>query len=63
VTVAHQTAAADVGGGRLHLKEPPIRSDKDAAAPTLAEAAAAGLLPAYDQCLPRPFPALLPRFG
>ncbi|MFE9312438.1 dTDP-4-dehydrorhamnose 3,5-epimerase family protein [Streptomyces sp. NPDC088353] len=35
------------------LKEPPIRSDKDAAAPTLAEAAAAGLLPTYDQCPPR----------
>ncbi|MEU9394654.1 dTDP-4-dehydrorhamnose 3,5-epimerase family protein [Streptomyces sp. NPDC048324] len=36
------------------LKEPPIRSDKDAAAPTLAQAAAAGLLPTYAQCPPRP---------
>lgn len=35
------------------LKEPPIRSDKDAAAPTLAEAAEAGLLPTYEQCPPR----------
>jgi NDP-hexose 3,5-(Or5-) epimerase len=35
------------------LTEPPIRSDKDAAAPTLAEAAAAGLLPTYEQCPPR----------
>jgi NDP-hexose 5-epimerase len=34
------------------LAEPPIRSDKDAAAPTLAEAAAAGILPTYRQCLP-----------
>lgn len=32
------------------LKEPPIRSAKDAAAPSLAEAAAAGLLPSYEQC-------------
>ncbi|MEU9713209.1 dTDP-4-dehydrorhamnose 3,5-epimerase family protein [Streptomyces sp. NPDC059164] len=40
------------------LKEPPIRSDKDAAAPTLAEAAALGILPTYEQCLPRPFAAL-----
>lgn len=32
------------------LREPPIRSAKDAAAPTLAQAAAAGLLPAYEQC-------------
>ncbi|MFF7734946.1 MULTISPECIES: dTDP-4-dehydrorhamnose 3,5-epimerase family protein [unclassified Streptomyces] len=31
------------------LTEPPIRSDKDAAAPTLAEAAERGLLPHYDQ--------------
>ena len=30
---------------------PPLLSDKDAAAPTLADAAAAGLLPAYEQCL------------
>ncbi len=29
----------------------PIVSEKDAAAPTLAEAAAAGLLPTYDECL------------
>lgn len=35
-----------------NLTEPPIRSDKDAAAPTLAEAAAAGLLPTYEQCRP-----------
>ena len=38
------------------LKEPPIRSAKDAAAPSLAQAAAAGLLPAYEQCPPHPFP-------
>ncbi|SDH55985.1 dTDP-4-dehydrorhamnose 3,5-epimerase [Actinokineospora alba] len=31
----------------------PILSEKDAAAPTLAEAAAAGLLPTYDACLAR----------
>jgi NDP-hexose 5-epimerase len=36
------------------LTEPPIRSIKDAAAPSLAAAAAAGLLPTYDQCPPRP---------
>lgn len=36
------------------LTEPPIRSAKDAAAPTLAEAAAAGILPTYEQCPPRP---------
>ena len=36
-----------------NLTEPPIRSAKDAAAPTLAAAAAAGLLPAYEQCPPR----------
>lgn len=41
------------------LTESPIRSDKDAVAPTLAEAAAAGILPTYDQCRPRPFPAML----
>ncbi|MEV1026440.1 dTDP-4-dehydrorhamnose 3,5-epimerase [Streptomyces sp. NPDC050264] len=41
------------------LKEEPIRSDKDAAAPTLAEAAAAGLLPTYEQCRPVPLPGLL----
>lgn len=35
------------------LTEPPIRSAKDAAAPSLAEAAAAGLLPTYEQCPPR----------
>ncbi|MFG2006923.1 dTDP-4-dehydrorhamnose 3,5-epimerase family protein [Spirillospora sp. NPDC048911] len=40
-----------------NLTEPPIRSAKDAAAPTLAEAAVAGLLPAYDQC--RRYPSLL----
>ena len=34
------------------LTEPPIRSAKDAAAPTLAQAAAAGLLPTYEQCPP-----------
>ena len=39
------------------LTEPPIRSAKDASAPTLAEAAAAGLLPAYQQCPSRPLPA------
>lgn len=39
------------------LTEPPIRSDKDAAAPTLAEAAAAGLLPTWEQCPPRPLGA------
>ncbi len=32
------------------LDGPPIRSAKDAAAPTLAAAAAAGLLPGYAQC-------------
>jgi NDP-hexose 3,5-(Or5-) epimerase len=34
------------------LTGPPIRSAKDAAAPSLAQAAAAGLLPTYDQCPP-----------
>jgi NDP-hexose 5-epimerase len=34
------------------LTGPPIRSAKDAAAPTLAQAAAAGLLPTYEQCPP-----------
>ncbi|MGK5629809.1 dTDP-4-dehydrorhamnose 3,5-epimerase family protein [Streptomyces sp. URMC 123] len=34
------------------LSEPPIRSARDAAAPTLAAAAAAGLLPGYDECAP-----------
>ncbi|MGW3186100.1 dTDP-4-dehydrorhamnose 3,5-epimerase family protein [Kitasatospora sp. NPDC001119] len=34
-----------------NLDGPPIRSDKDAAAPTLAEAAAQGLLPSYTSCL------------
>ena len=29
----------------------PVLSDKDRDAPTLAEAAAAGLLPDYDECL------------
>ena len=36
-----------------NLTEPPIRSAKDAAAPTLAEAAAAGILPTYAECQPR----------
>jgi NDP-hexose 3,5-(Or5-) epimerase len=35
------------------LTEPPIRSAKDAAALSLAEVAAAGLLPTYEQCPPR----------
>ncbi|MFF7652558.1 dTDP-4-dehydrorhamnose 3,5-epimerase family protein [Streptomyces sp. NPDC007983] len=35
------------------LEAPPIRSARDAAAPTLAEAAAGGLLPAYEQLCPR----------
>jgi NDP-hexose 3,5-(Or5-) epimerase len=34
------------------LTGPPIRSAKDAVAPTLAQAAAAGLLPTYEQCPP-----------
>ena len=42
------------------LTEPPIRSGKDAAAPSLAAAAAAGLLPSYEECPPRP---LLPWNG
>ncbi|MFE0047365.1 dTDP-4-dehydrorhamnose 3,5-epimerase family protein [Streptomyces albireticuli] len=33
------------------LTEPPVRSARDAAAPTLAAAAAAGILPTYEQCL------------
>lgn len=33
------------------LAGPPIRSEKDAAAPTLAEAAAAGRLPTYEACV------------
>jgi NDP-hexose 5-epimerase len=33
------------------LSEPPLMSEKDADAPTLAEAAAAGLLPTYESCL------------
>jgi NDP-hexose 3,5-(Or5-) epimerase len=33
------------------LTEPPVMSDKDAAAPTLAEAVAAGRLPTYEECL------------
>jgi NDP-hexose 3,5-(Or5-) epimerase len=41
------------------LTDPPIRSAKDAAAPTLAQAAAAGLLPTYEQCPPR----LTPSYG
>ncbi|MFB7655119.1 MULTISPECIES: dTDP-4-dehydrorhamnose 3,5-epimerase family protein [unclassified Streptomyces] len=40
-----------------NLTGPPIRSDKDAAAPTLAQAAAAGLLPTWQQCPPRPLTA------
>ncbi|WP_164415106.1 dTDP-4-dehydrorhamnose 3,5-epimerase family protein [Streptomyces salinarius] len=35
------------------LDGPPVISDKDAGAPTLAEAAARGLLPTYDECLAR----------
>lgn len=34
------------------LTGPPIRSAKDAAAPTLVQAATAGLLPTYEQCPP-----------
>ncbi|WP_173142600.1 dTDP-4-dehydrorhamnose 3,5-epimerase family protein [Kibdelosporangium persicum] len=33
-----------------NLSEPPLMSDKDRVAPTLAEAAAAGYLPSYKQC-------------
>lgn len=33
------------------LTEPPIMSDKDAAAPGLARAAESGILPTYEQCL------------
>ncbi|MCR8579117.1 dTDP-4-dehydrorhamnose 3,5-epimerase family protein [Streptomyces sp. Isolate_219] len=33
------------------LTGPVIRSEKDVAAPTLAEAAAAGLLPGYEECI------------
>lgn len=33
------------------LTEPPVMSDNDVAAPTLAEAAAAKLLPTYQECL------------
>ncbi|WP_327000789.1 dTDP-4-dehydrorhamnose 3,5-epimerase [Dactylosporangium sp. NBC_01737] len=32
------------------ITEPPIMSDKDAGAPSLAETAAAGLLPTFEQC-------------
>lgn len=39
-----------------NLTGPPVRSAKDAAAPTLAQAAAAGLLPTYEQCPSRPLP-------
>lgn len=42
------------------LTEPPIRSAKDAAAPSLTQAAAAGILPTYEQCPPRPIPLLNP---
>ncbi len=38
-------------GLRLPDRLAPIISDKDRAAPTLAEAAEQGLLPSYDQCL------------
>ncbi|MBB6174263.1 NDP-hexose 3,5-(Or5-) epimerase [Nocardiopsis mwathae] len=41
-----------------NLAESPVMSDKDAAAPTLSEAAAAGLLPTYEDCL-----ALYARLG
>ncbi len=44
------------------LTEPPIRSAKDAAAPSLAKAAAAGLLPTYEQCPTRAIP-LAPQDG
>ncbi|KNE79473.1 MULTISPECIES: dTDP-4-dehydrorhamnose 3,5-epimerase family protein [Streptomyces] len=40
-----------------NLTEPPVRSERDAAAPSLAEAAAAGTLPGYEQCL-RAYPAM-----
>ncbi|PBC83952.1 NDP-hexose 3,5-(Or5-) epimerasee [Streptomyces sp. 2224.1] len=33
------------------IEEPPIMSEKDAAAPTLAEAVSQGLLPTYEECL------------
>ncbi|MGC7102993.1 dTDP-4-dehydrorhamnose 3,5-epimerase family protein [Amycolatopsis lurida] len=33
------------------FSEPPIRSAKDAAAPSLSDAVSSGLLPSYDQCL------------
>lgn len=33
------------------LVEPPIRSGRDAAAPSLAEAVASGVLPDYEECL------------
>jgi NDP-hexose 3,5-(Or5-) epimerase len=36
------------------LTEPPVRSAKDAVAPSLAEAAASGLLPTYERCPSRP---------
>ncbi|OLR93794.1 dTDP-4-dehydrorhamnose 3,5-epimerase family protein [Actinokineospora bangkokensis] len=36
------------------LSAPPIMSDKDAVAPTLAEAAARGLLPSYEHALTAP---------
>jgi NDP-hexose 3,5-(Or5-) epimerase len=34
-----------------NMSAPPIMSDKDAAAPTLAAAAAAGMLPKYEDCI------------
>ncbi|GIG92121.1 dTDP-4-dehydrorhamnose 3,5-epimerase family protein [Plantactinospora endophytica] len=43
-----------------NLTAPPVMSDKDAAAPTLAEAAAAGLLPTYEDCLALPDPGRTP---
>ncbi|GLX23048.1 MULTISPECIES: dTDP-4-dehydrorhamnose 3,5-epimerase family protein [Streptomyces] len=33
------------------LEEPPVMSEKDAAAPTLAEAVSLGMLPTYEECL------------
>ncbi|GAB3258853.1 dTDP-4-dehydrorhamnose 3,5-epimerase family protein [Kineosporia babensis] len=36
------------------LTQEPIRSDKDAAAPTLAQVAASGRLPTFEQCPPVP---------
>ncbi|WP_198284288.1 dTDP-4-dehydrorhamnose 3,5-epimerase family protein [Saccharomonospora xinjiangensis] len=44
-----------------NLTEPPIRSAKDAAAPTLAEAEARGLLPRYEDCIALYSPVSEPR--